>query len=76
VIQLTDREIFLNVHRICVLNNYLTYADMAAIINKSESFIKQVASGRAGFNLDHLRMLAEELECDIKDFFIKEQKGE
>lgn len=49
---------------------------MAAIINKSESFIKQVASGRAGFNLDHLRMFAEELECDIKDFFIKEKKGE
>lgn len=63
-----DRDIFDKVHRICLQKGCANYLDMATILGTSESFIKKVASGRAKFNLNHLRKFAEELECDVKDF--------
>ena len=63
-----DRSAFEKVRRISSMKGYTTYLDMAMLIDKSESFIKQVASGRAKFNLDHLRKFALELECDVKEF--------
>ena len=42
-----DRGTFEKVRRISSMKGYTTYLDMAMLIDKSESFIKQVASGRA-----------------------------
>lgn len=57
------------VYRKCIDRGFEKYSEIAAILGKSESFVKAIfASHRKKLNLYHLVRLSYELKCSINDF--------